>query len=272
MSENKEPGYFFRDNLYQNEQRWYSSLFEAGQDKKYRGESSTYYFNYAPAIERMKKDLDNPKFIIVIRHPVKRVVSHYFWLRGKGLEFRPFRDAIKNDFKNQYGPGIHIKNHYKFYLLFSSYYEWIKRYHTAFDQENVTVITSEKLRQDPLTTLNGCFVFLGLDPLPRIDEMTSNKSIHRNIPLWDSLLLNFLFQENDKRSLINLKNTMIPEFFKQYYWKFHSKVTFKRKLDTKPEISSKDYQWVLSLLKKEVRQLKDYLQYNFDEWEDLKAI
>jgi hypothetical protein len=272
MSEKKEPAYFFRDDLYQKEIEWYSSLFEPGMDKKYRGESSTYYFKYLPAIERMKKDLADPKFIILLRHPVQKVISHYFWLKGKGLEYRPFRKAVVSDLDEPFRPGYHIRRHHKHYLDNSFYYKWIKQYFEYFGQDNFLVITNEKMNVEPLETLNRCFSFLGLDPLDHLDITRHNVTIHKGVPKLDAMILNILFMENDRKPFYKIRNAIVPEFVKNNYWKVHNKWTEKRLLEIKPILSDEDYDWFLSFLTEDIKKLKKLLQNNFDEWEDLREI
>lgn len=271
MSAKKEPAYFFKDELYQKETEWYSKLFEPGKNCKYRGESSTYYFKYQPSLERMKKDLENPKFIILLRHPIKRIISHYFWLWGKGLEFRSFRKAVEYDMNEEFRPGYNIKKHYKCYIQNSFYYKWIKNYSDFFGRENIYIVTNEMMKKNPLETVNSCFSFLGLKQMENIDITLHNESIHRNVPLWDKYILHLLFTVNDRNLFFKTKEKIIPEFLKKNYWKLHNKITQNRFLNKKPDISKEDYQWLFNLLKDDVKQLKSFLNYNFDEWEDFKS-
>ena len=268
MSEVKEPGYFFRDTLYQQQEEWYLSLFKGGAGLPYRGESSTYYFNYASAIERMKRDLPNPKFIILLRHPVERIISHYFWLWGKGLEYRSLRKAIASEVNEKYRPTRHIRLHHKDYLHFSLYSSWVKRYWETFGKEHVLVITNERLRDYPLETMNQCFSFLGVSKLPEIKQVVHNVSVLKKVPAWDRRMLHFLFQEDESCAWVRYRNVLIPLKLKQLYWKFHVKINENKTLDKKPSVSNEDYLWLVSLMKDDVKQLKDLLNDDLLEWKE----
>lgn len=272
MSTVKEPGYFFRDKLYNKKLDWYQELFKGGQNQKYRGESSTYYFKYLPAIQKIKKDLQNPKFIIILRHPIERVISHYLWVSSMGLEHRSFRKAVEYDMKKEFRPGYHIKDHYKFYIQNSFYAKWLKVYIDYFGLENIKIITNENLKKNPLKTINDCFEFLGLTTLEQIEPIQHNETIYRKIPYIDKLILNFLFTVNDKSTYHKVKNFLIPNFIKINYYKAHVLLTYKNTLKTKPQISNADKNWLKSLLTDDIIELKKLLNDNFDEWKDLKEI
>ncbi|MCB0806731.1 MAG: sulfotransferase, partial [Bacteroidales bacterium] len=190
MTENKEPFFFYRDKLYHNEKEWYKSLFEPGADKKYRGESSTAYLSHPTSIERMKNDLPDPRFIILLRNPVERIISHYFWLKGKGLEHRSLKDAVMYDKDYDITEHYHIRKHGKCYLQFSYYAKWVKIYYDVFGKENVLILTTESLKNKPLETLNQCFDFLELPAMKDISlEKEYNVTINRDIPGWDAKIL-----------------------------------------------------------------------------------
>ena len=269
MSSTKEPGYFFKDNLYLKELKWYESLFEAGKNHIYRGESSTYYLKYKPAIERIRRDLTRPKFIFLLRHPIDRIVSHYYWMKGKGFEYRPFRKAILHDMHKEFGPNRHIKEHYKFYIQNSFYAKWIKQYIDTFGKDNIHYITTEKLKANPTETLNSCFKFLELKPLSEIHPNTHNITINRSIPLIDSLFLHFFFSVNDSNPFLRFKEKILPDFIKEMYYKLHVKLTYNRVLNDRPTISTADYNWLKQILSGDIVELKALLNDPFIEWPDL---
>ena len=165
MSENKEPHFFNDDNKYFNDQEFeaYIESFRDGVNCKIRGESSTGYFVFKNTFLRIKEKLgENVKFILLLRNPVDRAYSHYWWLKGVGNESKSFLDAINFD-KNQepdYRLALNGGN-FKFYFQFGLYAKWLKEYLNCFKSENILIITSEELRADKLGTLNKCFSFFG---------------------------------------------------------------------------------------------------------------
>ncbi|NEP76369.1 sulfotransferase, partial [Okeania sp. SIO2G5] len=80
MSQLKEPNFFSNDEEYRKGIDAYWSHFQEAQLTDFCGESSTHYTKlptYPQTIERIQKDLPNAKFIYVMRHPIKRLVSQY---------------------------------------------------------------------------------------------------------------------------------------------------------------------------------------------------
>jgi hypothetical protein len=80
----KETNFHITAN-WQRGEDWYNSLFrDEGRARLWYGESSTAYSVWEPALERIKKCLRQPRFIVMLRHPVQRLISHYkgFWARN----------------------------------------------------------------------------------------------------------------------------------------------------------------------------------------------
>jgi len=80
MPELKEPNFFSDDPQYRRGADWYENLFEAAKPSDLVGEASTHYTKlptYPQTVARMRKALDHPRLIYVMRHPVDRMVSQY---------------------------------------------------------------------------------------------------------------------------------------------------------------------------------------------------
>ena len=113
----------------------------------------------------------SPKFIFILRNPIDRYVSHFWWMKGLGLE--------KNNIKDMINKGSHTEfieyNYYpKNYFEFGLYSKWIQRFIDNFGLQNIKVITLENLISNRLNTVNSCFDFLGLHRLQSIPEISSN--------------------------------------------------------------------------------------------------
>ncbi|WP_165223829.1 sulfotransferase family protein [Aquisphaera insulae] len=81
MSRPKEPNFFSDDAEYSRGLDWYASCFEGGAPSSLRGESSTHYTKrptHPHTLERMVRALPRVRLIYVMRHPIDRLVSHYF--------------------------------------------------------------------------------------------------------------------------------------------------------------------------------------------------
>ena len=120
MSSSKEPHHFSREARYSEGATAHNKLFENKSDALYFGESSTTYLPSPTAAERIARDFDHPKAIIILRHPVARCFSHYRWRYRLGLEKRSFLEAIKND-GHGFDPEQPTEFGYLAYLELSQY-------------------------------------------------------------------------------------------------------------------------------------------------------
>lgn len=174
MSNPKEPHYFARSDKWSLGVDYHNSLFKhCGAGCRYYGESSTIYCVSDIAKKRIKDCLLKPKIIFLLRDPVERLISHYRWLYKLGLENRVLLEAIEAN-GYTFHPDEHLHGNYTGYLEFSSYSKYIPIWMSTFGKNNVYVITSKDLRNDPLLTMNRCFDFLGIDRLGNIKPMAKN--------------------------------------------------------------------------------------------------
>lgn len=171
MSEPKETNYFSYDREYEKGLEYYSSLFTDAKRCRVTGESSIGYMVFPGVIERIKKQIPNPKFIFILRNPVDRVYSHYWFLHGRAYEDKSFLDAFRYEMERE---PVHTENKhgmFKCYYQFGLSYKWLSKYIEAFGRDSIHVLTSENLRSNPLAALNDCFAFLGVKPLEKLDKV-----------------------------------------------------------------------------------------------------
>ncbi|NVK86653.1 MAG: sulfotransferase [Gammaproteobacteria bacterium] len=154
MSEPKEPGLFKTDSYSEQEFNEYMSLFDgATEAHQYRGEGSTDYAKipqYSNVAQRLKAFSPDAKIIYVMRHPLKRTVSHYWHTR------RP--QVTDGQTKNM----LDAVNSFPGYLSFSDYPMQIKPYQELFGAENIHILLFEELISQPEQELLKVFKFLGV--------------------------------------------------------------------------------------------------------------
>lgn len=153
MSETKELDYFVEEKNLNNGLEWYKSQFPI--DAKYRGESSINYFKghlFKGVSERIQQTLENPKFILIVRNPVARLISHYTENLVDEYEERSFEDAFSSLDDNHY-------------IECSKYYYQLTFYLKHFNKENFYVVEMEELQKSPLEVMNCIFEFLSLQRL-----------------------------------------------------------------------------------------------------------
>ena len=176
MSSVKEPGYWKNEKFkdFKNiEKENYLNLFMKSKHKIF-GESTTAYMYYDTFINNINSNYKvSPKFIFILRNPIDRFNSHFWWIKGLGLEKSNFQEALSKDQNNQFK----AYNYYpKYYFQFGLYAKWLKRFYNCFDRSNIKIIIFENLVNNQLKTANSCFEFLGLKKLNTISNHTSNQT------------------------------------------------------------------------------------------------
>ena len=91
---NRGPGDLEANNSLVKDYQTYLSLFKGVKAQKLIGETSPSYINYPDCFVQIKKNLGDPKFIILIRDPIKRSYSNYLHLVREQREFQPFDKAL----------------------------------------------------------------------------------------------------------------------------------------------------------------------------------
>lgn len=273
MSRIKEPHFFCNDSLYFDigAKKEYLSLFEEGENCKYRGESSTGYMAFPHTIERIKKDINDPMFIFILRNPIYRAFSHYNWARSFGGENLDFRNALLQHINEKPDAEKQFRYGYKYYFQFGLYGKYLQRFYDNFDRRNIFIITTEKLKEFPLSTLNKCFNFLGVHPLSQVKDVEVNKTRYCSHPDLLVKLREFLMS-----GWIPIKyRKIIPSQIKAPFRKIKEIIIAKSKkiLETpeKPALSMEDIEWLRDLYLKDVFKLKRLTGYNFEEWKEFNS-
>lgn len=271
MSSIKEPHHWTRSNYEEDKDillSRYDSLFE---DKTctYFGESSTAYFCFPEFKERMKPYYEkSPKFILLLRNPIDRIYSHYWWLKGMGSEDLNFRDAVLSDFdlvpaeKNRLPEG-----NFKSYFQNGLYGKWLQLFIEEYGRENIHIITTESLRDQRLETLNSCFRFLKLEELSSLPETDKNKTTLLKFPKFYKKTKTLLFGDS---YLKRFAKSLIPMKFRSSVKnKIHESVFAISATEKKyPKITEEDRLWVKNLYTEDVKLLKKISGLSFKEWTD----
>ena len=267
MSRLKEPVFWNNKKFEKYEQvDWinYKKLFNG--NAKIFGESTTSYMYYNSFIENIKQNYNkSPKFIFILRNPIDRYISHFWWMKGLGLEKNNIKDVIN---KGSQADFIEYDYYPKHYFQFGLYSKWIQRFIDNFGIENIKVITLEKLISNRLETTNSCFDFLGLKKLESIPEKTSNKTTR----IKYSCIYHFI----RKSSIGKMSYTKIGKIFlsKKSIDRIKNKlkriiINWKTEEFEYEPLQSKYRNYLKdSGYNSDVEKLKDIFDYSFKEWKD----
>lgn len=155
LTDPKEPNFFADSNQYAQGTDTYLNRYYAGAESFIaRGEATPGYFHRgADVIKRIAAfhPDDAPRFILILRHPIARSVSHYQHRLRTAEEKAGFEDAIAR------AGSVYLKD--------SLYAEQLTPWIAAFGREAFLIVTLEDMAHDPETVMNQIWAHLGIAPL-----------------------------------------------------------------------------------------------------------
>lgn len=178
----KEPSFF--DIKFERGLSWYRKHFPTRIRKlhnSFRGldfmtfESTVSYIYHPHAPRRISQTLPRVKLILMLRNPVDRAYSSYWYRRAEwnDFEFQTFEDAIKFEIENNIAEQERKKildderypyhRYYRYsYLARGMYTEQLENLFSYFRRDRVFIIKSEDYFKDPAKVYTEVLRFLGL--------------------------------------------------------------------------------------------------------------
>lgn len=186
------------------------------------GEKSADYFFWDPCLERIKSNFPDVKILLTFRHPVKRAWSHYWNEVGKGREKLTFDQAVEQEAERA-NNSDYAKLHLS-YVERGKYVVQLKRWMEAFGKDNIHIIVLEDLIAEPLSTIQGVYQFLDVDPNKGLERL--GKRYNSN---WTTIPKKFW----TKNEILIRTENKYNEFVKKLARKVQSDPVKERKLSLK---------------------------------------
>ena len=172
-----EIGFF--DSNFHLGLEWYKSFFPKNDEiEKLKeetgfgitGEDTPFYFWNKLSCDRILKTIPNCKLIVILRNPVNRAYSNYQLSVRNGKEDLSFEEVIGIEKKQLSNDGIYLDDeinlekfkHPRSNLIKGWYYEQLKIWIEKFSDEQILIISTEDLENNPQETMNTVFDFLEL--------------------------------------------------------------------------------------------------------------
>lgn len=133
---------------------WYERFFDACHDHIAIGEASPSYMTHSDAPARIAAAIPNAKLIFMLRDPVARAWSNYWFDVSKGVQSP----------KESFSDSIRSARGFRRYVKRGFYMEQIDRYLAHFPLDHMQFLFAEHLRSDRLSVLTTAFRFLEVDP------------------------------------------------------------------------------------------------------------
>ena len=213
-----EPKFFSREQEYAKGIDYYlQKYFSSSDGYAAIGEKSTEYMENLSVAGRIYEFNPEMRLICILRDPVERAISNYWWSVQNHVEDRPIDEALKHEWKK------YLKHPIKKSRLFYSrphayidrsiYYENLRPFYELFPGK-IKCIIFEEFVKDDRRTVDDVWLFLGLSPQDRPYEMTKAlRSVDRKVSLDPKI-----YQE--LKSFFLEKNTGLSELTQRDVWKF----------------------------------------------------
>jgi hypothetical protein len=174
LPKEKEPHYFADDVVpdgYRTDRSSYLDQYCKAQSR-YRLDGSISYLYSQTAMSHIAKTCAHPKFIVMVRHPFDRMMSHYKFNVRNSVEKRPFPQAILN--------AEGLSRQWVFdYRSMSNYTPQIARMAEVVDlAADVRFIDYGDYRHDPGRIVSQIAQFLNVD-IPITDRISGEVNVSR---------------------------------------------------------------------------------------------
>jgi hypothetical protein len=158
-----EPKYFLNDDEYSKGIIFYEKkYFQPNSHTKVFGEKSTSYFELEHVAQRIKKHYPESKIIIILRNPVTRALSNYFYSVKNGFENRKLTEVFINKKPAPRNPENVSVSPFN-YLSRGEYLHYIRNYLQYFELHKVLVLIMEKTL-GAKKEIQKVYRFLNVDP------------------------------------------------------------------------------------------------------------
>lgn len=261
VGKTKEPHFYTREYSFCKRYKIFKECYGEPQGNcKYILDSSTGYSVFPKAIERIKKDSPEAKFIILCRDPLERVISHYNWMSSLGFVELSFKEEIEKNGLSNYDPKFHYKGNFKTYIEASKYGRYIKNITESFGKENVLVLKFERLFNEWESERSKIAQFLALSNFKTIDKDHKNKT--KKVRKEEGLSTT---QEHKlKRVAYFFKNEL-----NYLLGRRHKTQKINNPINNYVNKEEVDLSFLLKYLKDDIRGFQE-MGYNIDGWETTK--
>ena len=160
MSDPKELNFFDRQDPTPDALASYTEHFAgAGADQR-AGEATPTYLHSDVAPARMARTVPDARLVAILRNPVERAYSHYWWRRLWRAETREFADAIADELAGSAPSGAE-------YLGHGTYHPHLVRLGEHYPRSSVLVLLFDDLPADAGKVFESLCKHIGADPSVR---------------------------------------------------------------------------------------------------------
>lgn len=215
-----EPKFFLKDELFEKGLEYYEKHFFSNlKESLLRGEKTTTYIESNKAAKRISYSFPEAKIVFILRNPVDRAVSNYWFSFNNGLETLTIEEAFKkeSELREDYDKDKISTSPFA-YLKRGLYIDYIEMYERYFSRDQIKILIFENF-------------------------VNSEKSVQ---DLYSFLNINNTFKPSKLNKIINKGNKRIPDLngeLKSYLYKYFRNSNRKLEINYNIDLSvwKRDY-------------------------------
>lgn len=203
------PGFHYTEVVAISDEEEYLKMFEGKETFKYRCDASTSYLQYTNAAENIKRKVPDAKIVIILRNPIERAFSHYYFHRKLLAEpMETFEKALEAEEKRK------KNNFWKHYLYVNTgmYFEQVRNYLDVFGKESVLVLFYEELFGNPSFFYSRILNFLKVKPFESMNYKVHLYRTRKTVS--DSYVLNAFECLENRMSFMKKIKELLPQEFR----------------------------------------------------------
>ncbi len=249
----KELSFFHADSSCARGLDWYESFFRRGAERAVRLEATPDYLASAIACERIRRHIPGCRLIFVLRDPVARAHSHYWFRARSGREPRTFLQAVRDEKRAPTDPAAYL-------IRYGQYATQLRRYFDAFPRHQVLTLRFSSLHHDATATLDVVQSFLGLRAVVTDLPKSNAASQPRSEAVQSVVSLLTRHQGFSKHAL----RAVVPQSLR---YRVRQRLTrLNAKPADKPPIDDEARKILIDAFADQLDDLDVLLETRFDEW------
>lgn len=265
---------FFEDPYYHSyEIEDLESLFRNASNMKALGIKRPDYLAKSEVPKRIHKHLPDAKFIVVLRNPVDRAISAYYWYMQTGdLPIKSpeqgLQEILKGDYKTRYPKADQI-------IDYGFYHQHLTRYFNFFDKKRFLILFHRDFQTDPLKSIKKVYKFLQIDGnfFPNSLLKRPKQSIYSLFRIkWHSIAIRKFFYSYiyvKPNSIIKIPSKSALRRSIYYCFIAFDRLFLKQIFDnTKPELSNHLLHSLTQVYLEDISKLTDSLDIDLIAWKN----
>jgi len=164
LPEKKEQWFFYGDDVWEQGPQWYAEQFRMHGGRAMVGEATPLYYALPDAMRRMAEIVPKARILLLLREPLSRAVSHYWFNVRKGNEALSMQQAMEADLAGT--RPWRLPRGALNYVSLGMYHQRMQAVLEHFPRERVHVLILEELVADVERVFGDVCAFLGIPSLP----------------------------------------------------------------------------------------------------------